>query len=138
MQRMFFIAGFLLALALSACAEADDTACPDNYDSFTEYRLFFGRGGPDGEVVGEEDWSAFVADTVSTRFPDGLTVLDATGQWREPTGTIQHEDTKLLIMLVEPGNDATERINEISEAYEARFGQESVLRVVGTACTSFS
>ena len=36
-------------------------------------------------------WDAFLADTVTPRFPDGLTVLDARGQWRDSEGLIGKE-----------------------------------------------
>ena len=37
------------------------------------------------------------------RFPDGLTVLDAAGQWRDGSGAIMRERTKLVIVLAKPG-----------------------------------
>ncbi|MCY4369570.1 MAG: DUF3574 domain-containing protein [bacterium] len=42
------------------------------------------------------------------------------------------------MILVPPEADAMSRIDEISNEYEQRFMQESVLRVVDRACVSFS
>lgn len=41
------------------------------------------------------------------------------------------------IVLAAPGEEGIRRTDEIAEAYKRAFGQESVLRVVGTACASF-
>ncbi len=71
-------------------------------------------------------------------FPDGLTVLDAQGQWRDSEGLVQKERSKLLVVLTPPDGDSTLLLNEISDEYKRRFNQESVLRVVSDACVSFS
>ena len=104
---------------------------------FAEYRLFFERTQGTVEVVSEEAWRTFLADEVTPRFPDGLTVLDAAGQWREVSGAIVRERTKLLLVLAPPGEDAMQRTDEIADAYKRAFGQSSVPRVVTRACVSF-
>ena len=86
----------------------------------------------------DDAWDAFLGDTVTPRFPDGLTVLDGAGQWRGSEGTIQKERSKLLVILAPPGDDGMRLIDEISEEYERRFNQESVLRTVNDSCVSFS
>ena len=87
--------------------------------------------------MSEEDWRAFLAEEVTPRFPEGLTVFDAAGQWRDGSGTIVRERTKLLLVLAPPGDDAMQRTDEIADAYKRTFGQSSVLRVVTEACVSF-
>lgn len=126
-----------LAFAAAPTLGADAAACPSGTEPFAEYRLFFGRSQGDVEVVSEEAWRVFLADEVTPRFPDGLTVLDAAGQWRDGSGTIVRERTKLLVVLAPPGGDAMQRTDEIAEAYKRAFGQSSVLRVVTEACVSF-
>ncbi len=128
----------LAALALLACGGEDKAPCAEGSDRYAEYQLFLGRSTPDGGEVSEEEWLAFLADTVTPRFPDGLTVLDAAGQWRDDAGAIQRERSKLLWILAPPGDEARRLIDEISEEYERRFNQESVLRILGSACASFS
>ena len=49
-----------------------------------------GRGGDAGEVVDDAAWASFLADTATPRFPNGLTVLDARGQWRDPGGVLHN------------------------------------------------
>ena len=127
----------ILAFAAAPTPGAGAATCPPGTEPFAEYRLFFGRSQGDVEVVSEEAWRAFLADEVTPRFPDGLTVLDAAGQWRDGSGTIVRERTKLLVVLAPPGADALRRTDEIAEAYKHAFGQSSVLRVVTEACVSF-
>lgn len=138
MMRTALLTGLALVLALLAsCSGEGDAPCPDKTEQFVRYELFMGRSGPDGEVVDDEEWEAFLADTVTPRFPDGLTVLDGRGQWRDSAGLVQRERSKLLVILALPGEGPAGLIGEISDGYSRRFGQESVLRVVSEACVSF-
>ena len=52
--------------------------------------LYFGTTRPTG-AVSELEWQMFLRDEVTQRFPDGLTVWDAQGQWKAPKGTIDQE-----------------------------------------------
>lgn len=128
----------LAALALLACGDDDEQPCPEGSDRYAEYQLFFGRSTADGSEVTDEQWAAFLAEVVTPRFPAGLTVLDAAGQWRGDSGTIQRERSKVLWILAAPGEETLQLIDEISAEYERRFDQDSVLRIHGTACASFS
>ena len=127
----------VLAPAMTPALRAETPPCPAGTERFTEYRLFFGRSGGAEEVVSDAAWSAFLAGDITPRFPDGLTVLDAAGQWRDPSGTLVKERTKLVIILARPDDSGMRRTDEIAEAYKRAFGQGAVLRMVGTACTSF-
>ena len=124
-------------LVAVACSQTSAPSCPEGTDRFTEYQLFMGRSGPDEEVVDDAAWDTFLADTVTPRFPDGLTVLDGRGQWRDAEGLIKQERSKLLVILAQPGDDKMRLIDEISDEYKRRFSQESVLHVVDDACVSF-
>ena len=133
------LACVMLALAAVACSEADtDKAdCPDGAEEWVEHRIFMGRSAGDVEVVDDEAWAAFLADVVTPRFPDGLTVLDASGQWRNSDGSIEKERSKVLLIMAPPEADALRLINEISDEYKQRFNQEAVLQAVSDACVTF-
>ena len=87
--------------------------------------------------MSEEAWDEFLADTVTPRFPDGLTVMDGRGQWQPESGAIQKEGTKILYILTGTGDGEVLLLNEISEEYKRRFGQESVLLTSATTCAAF-
>ena len=48
-----------------------------------ETQLFFGMSKPKGGTVSGRDWDAFVAREVSPRFPEGFSVIDGAGFWRD-------------------------------------------------------
>ena len=138
-MRMAMLVCLAVALMMAAaCGDADAPACPEGTDPFVEHQLFMGRSSESGEVVDDAAWAAFLGETVTPRFPDGLTVLDAQGQWRDSDGVIQQERSKLLVVLAPPDGDAMRLIDEVSDEYKRRFNQESVLRVVEDTCVSFS
>ena len=101
---MLVCLGFAV-VTTAACAEADRPACAEGTEQFVKYELFMGRSNQSGEVVDDAAWAKFLEDTVTPRFPDGLTVLDSQGQWRDSEGLVQKERSKLLVILVPPGDD---------------------------------
>ena len=127
------------AFILSCSSQAQTTPCPDGTEPYTEYRLFFGRGDADNpRAVSDEAWSKFLEDTITIEFPDGLTVLDAYGQYTDTaTKRLIKEETKLLIILVPPDADSTPGIDRIIEEYKSRFAQQGVLREIKATCASF-
>ena len=84
--------------------------------------------------MSEAEWASFLADTVTPRFPDGLSVLSVEGQSREPSGRIVREHTKLLVVVVFDAPAHQSRVREIVEAYSSRFGQHGVFRAEHAVC----
>lgn len=101
------------------------------FDKFFRTELYFGTGKPDGSEVGETEWSKFLADEVTPRFPKGFTVLDGFGQFQGENGRIVREKSFCLILLyVKKDRRASdEKIEQIRDAYKKIFQQESVLRL---------
>ncbi len=100
------------------------------FEIFVRTELFFGRNRANGPEITEEEFADFLAQTVTPEFPDGLTVLDGIGQFRDSSGEIIREKAKVLILLY-PFNtrrESSRKIERIREAYKARFDQQSVLR----------
>ena len=139
MRRLSIAVVMTVAMALiAACVPLPaEVPCAEGSERYDEHRLFFGRNIGDAEGVTEEDWRLFLADTVTPRFPDGLSVFDAAGQWRDSQGSVVRERSKMVLILAEPDSDALTRLDEIAEEYKRRFSQESVLRVVDSACVAF-
>lgn len=106
-------------------------------DSFLRTELYFGLSKPDGGTVSTEEWRLFVDETVTPRFPDGLTVLEARGQWRSQSGAIVSEDSRVLILFHPSDVDLSKEIDVIREEYKKMFAQEAIMRVTSRARVSF-
>ncbi len=100
--------------------------------------LLFGRDIGRHDGVSESAFAHFVARELSPRFPDGLTITDATGQWRDPAdGRLVREATK-QVEIVLPGNaDDQAKLEAVVTAYKREFHQHSVGVIVQLACVSF-
>ena len=96
--------------------------------------LYFGSARPKGSVS-ELEWQIFLRDEVTSRFPDGLTVWDAEGQWRAPQGAIEHERTKVLLIVHPDTAAARALVQAVIERYRTAFEQQSVLWETSRVCT---
>lgn len=128
---------FTLLLVVLACAASAQTLeCRLAQKPMVVADLLFGRniGGRLG--VTEKRWSRFLAKEITPRFPEGLSVVDASGQWRDTaTKRIVRERSKLVTIIMPA--DAQEKIDAIVDAYKRRFRQQSVGVVIRPACVSF-
>ena len=93
--------------------------------------LYLGLSIPSGGSVSEAQWEDFLTGIVTPRFPEGFTVIEARGQFRQRDGEVAKEPTKILVFLYPPQRRTSSgrKIEEIRRAYLRRFNQESVLRV---------
>ena len=90
-------------------------------------RLFFGLGTADGSVS-ESEWRRFLNHIVTPRFPGGLTVIEATGQWRaEGERKVTVERSRIIEIAHDDTADVDRRINEIVAAYKQQHQQRSVM-----------
>lgn len=114
-----------------APAAAGSAAAKVKAEKFLRTELYFGRSRPDGSIVSDADWKSFLAETVTPRFPDGFTILGASGQYREKSGRIISEPSQVLIFLYpeKTKKESRAKIEEIRTAYIKRFDQESVMRI---------
>jgi hypothetical protein len=127
----------MAALLPAGCAgPGQTTRCPPPAQAAPIVELFFGRGLPEGGEVGEGQWRRFLDEVVTPRFPDGLTVIDAAGQWRGRDG-IEQERSKILLIVAVDARDLDARLDAVIAAYKLRFHQQSVLRVDGSTCVVF-
>ncbi|MDO8422709.1 MAG: DUF3574 domain-containing protein [Parvibaculum sp.] len=90
--------------------------------------LYFGLSRPDGGQVEEAQWQDFLTRDVTPKFPDGFTVLDGRGQWRDANAVIISERTKVLVIVHPITDENTRAIAGIKAAYVKRFHQESVFQ----------
>ena len=103
----------------------------------TKYELFLGQNIGTTERVSDEDWRRFLADDVTPRYPDGFTVLEASGQWRDPMGTIVSEQSRNLVVIARDPVSELPKITAIRDTYKTRFRQDAVLFLQSQICAGF-
>ena len=134
-----FAAGFIAGGRLQPPIEAQgSTVVVDcGAPSATQLRttLYFGLARPKGSVT-ELEWQIFLRDEVTKRFPDGLTVWEAEGQWRTPAGSLDHEQSKVLLLVHADTAVAQQSVLAAMEAYRKTFEQQSVLWESARVCIS--
>jgi hypothetical protein len=132
------LTAIFLALAWSGSASAQSGECHAGQKPQQVAELLFGRKIGDRIGVSETQWARFVDRGISPRFPDGLTVLDAKGEWRDTArNTIVREPSKVVEIVLPGKPDDVDALNQIAQAYKTRFRQQSVGIVVRAACVSF-
>jgi hypothetical protein len=126
-KRPIIVASIVLPLLMWACA-----GMVGGGDAVSD-RLFFGRSIPAGGMVSDSAWDAFLAEVVTPRFPAGLTVWRAEGQWRGPDGRLDREPVMVVEVLHPRGTPADSVFESIANIYCRRFGQDAVLRSTASA-----
>lgn len=91
-------------------------------------RLYFGADSPQGPVS-DADWQAFLREVVTPLFPEGLTVIDAHGQWLGNDKRIVRESSRIVELLHDDTERAHRSVSAIAREYRERFHQEAVLLV---------
>ncbi|MGJ7603834.1 DUF3574 domain-containing protein [Variovorax sp. LT1R20] len=138
--RPTLVALMLTALAGCSALPSAPTAggtCDTGFDAFERDTLFFGRAIPAGGQVSDAQWAGFLDATVTPAFPQGLTVLDAVGQWRGASGGVVREPSKLVVLLHPRSEKDDAAIAGIIDTYRKNFGQEAVLQERQSVCVRF-
>jgi len=86
--------------------------------------------------VSELEWQIFLRDEVTSRFPQGLTVWEAEGQWKGADGAIGHERTKVLLLVHPDTAAARDSVQALMTRYRKTFDQESVLFETARVCAA--
>ena len=97
--------------------------------------LYFGLARPKGSVS-ELEWQIFLRDEVTRRFPEGLTVWGAEGQWQGSVGSIDHEQSKVLLLVHADTAAARQSVQAVIAAYRKTFEQQSVLWESARVCVA--
>jgi hypothetical protein len=133
----------LLLLALAGCASSSLPLrpsvgeCEAGDQSMVRDTLYFGHNRPNGGRVRQAEWRQFLNEVITPRFPDGLTVMKATGQWRNADGHIEQEASQVVTVLHAGDPTARGKISEVMAEYQQRFDQEAVLRERTATCARF-
>ena len=128
MKRLLLI--LVLATALAGCHTPSG-------QTWVRSEIYFGQTKPSGAHITPTEWQTFLDEVVTPQFPAGLTLFDAAGQWRNATGHIDREPSKVLVLVHRPGHEIERQIDVIRATYCQRFEQEAVLKVTSKASVAF-
>ncbi|AFZ02691.1 DUF3574 domain-containing protein [Calothrix sp. PCC 6303] len=104
----------------------------------TKNELYFGLSKPTGAKISEFEWQQFLNTVITPGFQEGLTVIDANGQYLNNVGKLTKEKTKLVILIHEKNPSKNKMIQEVIANYKQKFQQESVLQVTSDVKVSFN
>ena len=121
--------------ALAGCGSLGPFQCSSGQEVAVQEFLYFGAETPAGQLS-QEEWALFLKEVVTPRFPQGLTVWPAYGQWHSAAGSVVKEPSFVLSLVHPPSAAADVAIQELIAVYKARFAQEAVLRVRSEVCVS--
>jgi hypothetical protein len=116
-------------------APAQSAVCGSASAEQLRTTLYFGMTRPTG-AVSELEWQIFLRDEVTRRFPEGLTVWEAQGQWQSSKGSIDQERSKVLLLVHPDSSAARASVQEVIGRYRKQFDQESVLWETARVCVA--
>jgi len=136
MRRFTFA---LMALVFVPDTLPAEAKCPlPRQHVMTEAQLFFGRDVTGRGPVSDNEWSDFTSSVIEKEFPDGFTVTDGLGQWRDAkSGDAVHEQSKIVLIVGRNGSRFAAKLRKIAETYGVRFHQDSVGVVTREVCAVF-
>jgi hypothetical protein len=136
-MRHLLAASLVLPL-LGYNASAQPLACSAPLKPQQVAELLLGRKIGDRFGVSETQFLNFLDREITPRFPDGLTVYDARGQYLDSERNRIVREPSKVVMIVLPGKpEDMARLGEIADSYKKRFRQQSVGIVLRQACVSF-
>jgi hypothetical protein len=128
-------------LAISSCRPAGASPtrafCAVGDTALVRDVLYLGRNTPGGTELSDSAWQQYVDEVVTPRFPAGLTIWDAAGQWRGASGKVEREKSKVLTLLHAGDSGSDHLVGEVIGEYKRRFDQEAVLRERVMTCSRF-
>jgi hypothetical protein len=137
MRTAIVVVAAIIGAAGTAAAQTAPS-CYGNRQPKMVAELLFGRDIGSRVGVSETAWTRFVAREITPRFPEGLTVMNALGQWRDhASGRTVREPSKHVEIVLAGGADDEAKLDAVVTAYKRRFRQQSVGVIVRPACVSF-
>src|SRR5271155_737290 len=102
--RVKKIALFLLAFSALASEAKAEPSCTAPAEMMARVELFFGGSA----ATTPRAFADFLARQVTPRFPDGLSLFEGYGQWRDKSGRIGAESSRLLVIYYRPDPTAAD------------------------------
>jgi hypothetical protein len=109
----------------------------DATTSWMRTELYYGAGRLPADGTPDQRWEDYINNVVTPRFPEGLTLLEGTGQWRvKPDEKPRRNRSRILILVHEANAEKDRKIEEIITIWKEISGHQSVLRVSMPATVS--
>ena len=102
---------------------------PTPEPAWLKSELYFGMSLPNGKPLPSEDWEQFVQSEIAIRFPEGFTTLSGRGQWMNHEGSIQQEDSRLLVIYHPDTQENNQKLEDLRSHWCQLHDQESVLKI---------
>ena len=99
--------------------------------------LYLGLGRSDSSQISEVEWSEFLSQSITKRFPEGLTVIDASGQVERITGQLVKQASKLVIIIHEDSPENRNALKEIIAEYKKKFQTDYAMQVISPVRIAF-
>ncbi|WP_333877977.1 DUF3574 domain-containing protein [Methylobacter sp.] len=90
-------------------------------------RFYFGMNKPAGGAVSDREFNQFLQQEISSRFPKGLTLFEAKGQWQGANGMIEQENSRVVEIVCDDKQENRDKVAAIAAKYKALFAQEAVM-----------
>lgn len=135
LSRIMMVGAFI---GPSACTIPAERCSPGMGPPVLVFTLFFGQSVAGRGDVTDDEWRAFLDNTVTTNLPNGYTVINANGAWMNPiTHATIKEPTKILLVALPFATGSLAIVNRIRTDYQLRFHQQLVSMTTGPACGAF-
>jgi hypothetical protein len=137
-RRSAIIGGLITTCLFGSASASAQGACVAPQRPMQQVELMFGRNVGGRLGVSEAKWSHFLAREVTPRFPDGLSVLNAAGQWQDAARhRLVREPSKLVMIVTADDAQTRDKIAAIVTAYKQQFRQQSVGVISRAVCAAF-
>jgi hypothetical protein len=140
LDRLFMVAAVVVIAGCAGRASPSTTpspSCAIGDTALVRDVLYFGRNRPGGGAVTDEEWQTFLDQVLTPRFPAGLTVVAATGQWKGKSGLVEQKRSEVVTVFHSADEAASRAVMEVVVEYKRRFRQEAVLRERMPTCARF-
>lgn len=125
-------------LLLTGCQspQPDRASCQVG-SAMQQTQLWFGLSRPDGQSISTQQWQSFVDQVITPAFPQGLSIVEARGQWLGNNGVRVSENSRGLLLIYPASKEKSQAIDHIRTRYQQLFAQDSVMRVDQPVCVAF-
>jgi hypothetical protein len=133
------IAATCLIASIGGCSAPAPSSCDAGFGSPVQiFALYLGRSISGRSDLTDQEWQAFLDNTVAANLPNGYTVWDANGGWMNPsTHKSVREATKVLLVALPDAPASLVAIDRIRTAYQYEYQQQLVGMTVARACADF-